>query len=141
MRVLTDEGLTAPFGLAVEQLPQTEEKEKNDDFWKTAQSIVLPTVIEGELPNGDHDSFLFQGKKGQRIVGAFETGELGSGIDVTSYSLLSPDRKFSGRLSLVPSELPNDDDYRFSVQHGAVPSHQERPACVPPDHRRTAHGH
>ena len=73
VRVVTDDGLSDPFPLAVGQLPQIEEKEDNNNInaqaneadW-TAQRITLPTVIEGGLPEDNHNFFRFRGKKDNR---------------------------------------------------------------------------
>ena len=103
VRVVTDEGLSDPFPLAVGQLPQIQEKEDNNNIdWKaneadwTAQRITLPTVIEGGLPEDNHDYFRFRGKKGQRIVADIQCARLGSVID-TDLWLASLDRKYQGR--------------------------------------------
>jgi len=111
VRVLTDEGFSDPFPLAVGQLPQIQEKEDND---KAAQRVALPAVIEGLLPEGDYDNFRFQGKKGQRIVSYNECADLGSGFEPCPVGVVSLDRKYQSDLSHW--ELPKDDDYLFFVR-------------------------
>ena len=113
VRVLTDEGLSNPFALAIGQLPQIPEKEDNNDYKMKAQFVALPTVIEGRLPQGDHDNFRFRGEEGQRIVASLEAAEIGSGIDPGRLSLVSLDRHFSSALTDPSIKLPKDDDYLF----------------------------
>jgi hypothetical protein len=113
VRVLTDDGLSDPFALAVGQLPQVREKEDNDDIDKPAQRIALPAVIEGMLPERDYDNFRFRGKKGQQIVAQIECAGLGSDFEPSPIELVSLDRKFQSGL---PAVLPKDDDYLFDVR-------------------------
>jgi len=130
IRVLTDEGLSVPFPLAVGQLPQIQEKEDNNNIdlkaneadW-TAQRIVLPTVIEGELPEGDYDYFRFQGQKGQRIVADILGARIGSGIDIDLH-LGSLDRQYQATVHLLSGDpadtplfgvLPSDGEYLFGA--------------------------
>ena len=124
--MVTDEGLSDPFPLAVGQLPQIQDKADNNNIdWKanetdwTAQRFALPTVIEGGLPEDGHDFFRFRGKKGQRIVADIQCARLGSGID-TDLWLASLDRKYQEGVHLLfgdPADtplfavLPNDADY------------------------------
>ena len=144
VRVVTDDGLSDPFPLAVGQLPQIEEKEDNNNInaqaneadW-TAQRITLPTVIEGGLPEDNHnffrfrgkkdnrDFFRFRGKKGQRIVADIQCARLGSGID-TDLWLGSLDREYSQSVNPRFEDqadtpfftlLPNDADYLFGVSY------------------------
>ncbi len=119
VRVLTDEGLSNPFPLAIGQLPQVPEKEDNNDYNMKAQMVALPTVIEGRLPKEDHDNFRFRGKEGQRIVASLETAEIGSGIDADRLKLVSLDRQFHTGLSDPSLKLPKDDDYLFFVSRGS----------------------
>ena len=132
VRVVTDEGLSDPFPLAVGQLPQIQDKADNNNIdWKanetdwTAQRFALPTVIEGGLPEDSHDFFRFRGKKGQRIVADIQCARLGSVID-TDLWLASLDRKYQEGVHLLfgdPADtplfavLPNDADYLFGVMY------------------------
>ena len=132
VRVVTEEGLSDPFPLAVGQLPQIQEKEDNNNIdWQaneadwTAQRIALPTVIEGGLPKDDHDFFRFWGKKGQRIVADIQCARMGSGID-TDLWLASLDREYQEGVHLLSGDpadtplltvLPNDADYLLGVEY------------------------
>jgi len=131
VRVLTDEGLSDPFPLAVGQLPQIQEKEDNgyiggfkESKWN-AQRIVVPTVVEGALRNGgDYDWFRFRGEARQRVFAKIQGAGIGSGIDV-DLDLLSLDRKFThldrpaGEMASPPlfATLPANDDFLFGVYH------------------------
>lgn len=127
VRVLTDEGMSEPFPLAVGQLAVVHEKEDNDDVDKTAQWVTIPTVIEGRLPVKDHDNFRFGGKKGQRIVADLQSARIGSGVDA-EFFMVSLDREFTTGVHPAMGDpadtptfavLPADGDYLFFVSHAA----------------------
>jgi hypothetical protein len=131
VRVLTDQGLSDPFPLAVEQLPQIAEKEDNGNIdWHlkesqwTAQRITLPTVIEGELPTRrDIDFFRLSGESHQRIFAGVQSASIGSGSDL-GLDLLSLDRYYATHVETWGDErgnpplfatLPYRGDYLFGV--------------------------
>lgn len=123
VRVLTEEGLSDPFPLVVGQLPQTQEREPNNDVDKQAQRITIPTVIEALLPEGDYDDYRFRAKKGQRIMAELQCARIGSGTDA-NLLLGSLDRKFLAATNFVSGDpadtplfatLPGDDEYWCAV--------------------------
>jgi hypothetical protein len=76
----TADGLTAPLGLAVGDLPEMAEVEPND-LPASAQTINLPATLQGACAGTDRDFVKFAAKKGQAIVLEVEARRLGSGLD------------------------------------------------------------
>jgi hypothetical protein len=80
VRVQTDDGISNPFLLAVGQVPNLAEVEPNNVF-DGAQSVPLPSVVEGQAAGNDVDYFKFTGLKGQKVLIDAQCARLGSGID------------------------------------------------------------
>jgi hypothetical protein len=75
----TLESNRVPF--AVDTLPETFEKEPNDDL-KTAQRVKLPMIVNGRIDKpGDWDVFCFEGRKGQEIVAEVYARRIESPVD------------------------------------------------------------
>src|SRR5205823_5728543 len=73
---VTAKGLTNPRRFAVGSLPQSNEKEPNDEP-ESAQAVKLPVVINGSLnPGTDRDYYRFDAGAGQRVTFHFRSGTL-----------------------------------------------------------------
>ena len=133
VRLQTDEGLSAPFLLAVGQLPQVQEVEENSTF-ETAQVFQAPAVVEGQAAGNDVDFFRFKGKKGETILVDAQCARIGSGVDPT-IRLTTGARAYVGSADDTPglltdarlfATLPEDGDYVVEIsdsryQGGAKP--------------------
>lgn len=121
IRIQTDDGISAPFLLAVGQLPQVAEKEDNSSFELAQVLPELPLVVEGQVAGNDVDYFRFHGTKGELIVVDAQCARIGSGIDPAirlttaganrayiSSADDSPGLQTDARLTAV---LPSDGDY------------------------------
>ncbi len=66
---------------AVDTLPETFEKEPNDNRG-TAQPVDLPRIVNGTIARpGDTDWFRFRGRAGERVVAEIAARRLGSPLD------------------------------------------------------------
>jgi hypothetical protein len=122
VRVVTDDGLSNPFLLAVGQFAQVAEKEENNTF-ESAQELTTPVVVEGQAGGNDVDFFRFAGKKGQRIVIDAQCARIGSGVDPT-IRLTTASRRFVASADDSPGlmtdarlvvALPEDGDYVLEI--------------------------
>ena len=69
LRVRTPAGLSNPIFFEVGTLPETQEKEPNDDHMAPRLQLVsLPAVVNGQILPGDIDHFRFKALKGQSLV-------------------------------------------------------------------------
>jgi len=118
VRVQTDEGLSAPFLLAVGQLPEVAEVEENSTF-EAAQVVALPAVVEGQAGGSDVDFFRFPGRKGMTLVVDAQCARVGSSVD-PSVRLTTAGRTFVASADDTPglvtdarlvAVLPVDGDY------------------------------
>ena len=125
VRLLTDEGLSDAFPLAVDQLRVVRELEGNDTV-ETAATIQTPIVIEGQLSSKkDQDRFRFWGRKGQRILVEPQFARIGSRFDpairlVSDYpTFLETSQQNLGYLADSPifAVLPKDDEYHLHIYH------------------------
>ncbi|SIN84286.1 hypothetical protein SAMN05444166_1224 [Singulisphaera sp. GP187] len=122
IRVRTDDGLSNSFLFSVGQLPQVAEKEDNSTL-ATAQAIVAPVVIEGQVAGNDVDFYRFPGKKGQHIVVDAQCSRIGSSVD-PSIRLTTAAGKYvasaddsaglvtDARMAVL---LPEDTDYLVEI--------------------------
>lgn len=117
-RVVTDEGISNPFLLAVGQLPIARELEPNNTP-EAAQAISGLCVVEGEASGNDVDYFKFAGRRGQRVLLDAQCARIGSGVD-PQLRLTTAGRAFVAAADDTPGlftdarmvvELPEDTDY------------------------------
>lgn len=122
IRVVTDDGISAPFLLHVAQLPTAAETEPNSTFAQ-AQVVNPPTVVEGQAAGNDVDYFKFRGRKGQRIVIDALCARVGSGID-PQVRLMKADQSPVASEDDTPGlmtdarltvELPEDGEYVVEI--------------------------
>ena len=79
LRLLTEEGVSAPFFFSIDVFPAVKEVEDNNTFDK-AQKVPFPCVVDGQCAGGDVDHFRFPAKKGQRLVIETLSARLGSAV-------------------------------------------------------------
>lgn len=89
---LTAKGLTQPRRFAVGTLPETVEKEPNDER-KAAQAVAAPIVVNGLLTGGtDRDLYRLDAKAGQRFTLHFRSETL-DGTARPALAILDADGK------------------------------------------------
>ncbi|MDA1015945.1 MAG: PPC domain-containing protein [Planctomycetota bacterium] len=82
----------SPIAIAVGRYPEVAEAGDNDSL-KTAQSLALPTTVNGRFETAnDRDFFKFPAKKGQNFTIRVTASELGSPVDAV-FHFYSPDGK------------------------------------------------
>ncbi len=70
-----------PMPFAVDTLPESLEKEPNDEL-KSAQKVTLPVIVNGRIdPPGDWDVFCFTARAGSQIVAEVNARRLDSPLD------------------------------------------------------------
>jgi hypothetical protein len=79
LRLITEDGVSAPFFFSIDSFPTVKEVEDNNTFEK-AQKVPFPCVVDGQCPGGDVDNFRFPAKKGQRVVIETLSARLGSAV-------------------------------------------------------------
>ncbi|HEV3168366.1 MAG TPA: hypothetical protein VGZ22_30455 [Isosphaeraceae bacterium] len=80
VQIRTADGLTGRLVVAVDDLPQTTEKEPNDER-DAAQELTLPVTVQGACVAADRDHFRFSARKGEPLVIEVEARRMGSGLD------------------------------------------------------------
>lgn len=122
IRVVTDDGISNSFLLAVGQVPQAIEVEPNNQPGE-ATAVPSPVVVEGRAEGNDVDHFRFPGRAGQRIVVDAACARIGSGMDpqirlttVSGRYVASADDS-PGLLTdaRLVAELPEDGDYVLEI--------------------------
>lgn len=79
LRVFTPNGsFVQAFDIGA--LPETTEAEPNNDPAK-AQSLELPSVVNGRIPAGDYDYFRFRAEAGQTLVFDLSSSRVGTRFD------------------------------------------------------------
>ena len=68
VRLLTATGMSNPLWFYVGQWPETRENEPNDSAPHPSVHLDLPMVVNGQIMPGDVDRFLFEAKKGTKLV-------------------------------------------------------------------------
>jgi hypothetical protein len=117
IRLVNKWGISNPRAFAVGDLPETAEKEPNDDV-PQAQRIGINSVVNGVIASPtDVDYFVFAGKKDQRVLIHCLTAGIDSrllaGLEVfdsagkrLAFSRYTPDRD-----PLIDLAVPRDGDY------------------------------
>jgi len=117
VRFVSPFGLSNPRVFVVGDLPETSEKEPNNDVAE-AQEIPLNSTVHGAITTPtDVDYFRFAGKKGQRVVVSCLASSIDSKLQpaVEFYdqagTLLAANRNYNDRDALLDATLPADGDY------------------------------
>src|SRR5262249_25227404 len=105
----------------VGDLPETLEKEPNNDV-PEAQHISLNSTVSGTISAPtDVDYFVFTGKRDQRVVVSCLASSIDSrlfaGLELYSKqgSLLAANREYQGTDAVLDCSLPSDGDYHVRV--------------------------
>lgn len=117
-RVVTDEGISNPFLIAIGQVPNVAETEPNNNL-EAAQVVPIPCAVEGQASGNDVDHFKFAGRKGQKVLIDAQCARIGSGVD-PQLRVTTTARAFVASADDTPGlftdarmivELPEDGDY------------------------------
>jgi hypothetical protein len=120
VRIVTKHGISNPRAFVVGDLPETTEKEPNDDV-PQAQSIPLDSTVNGVIANPvDVDYYRFPGKKGQRVVASCLTTSIDSRLHAAieiygNNRLLAANRNYANNDAVADAILPEDGDYLVRV--------------------------
>jgi hypothetical protein len=121
VRFVSKDGVSNPRAFVVGDLPETTEKEPNDDVDK-AQEIPLNSVVHGAVTTPtDVDYFRFAGKKGQRVVVSCLTSSIDSRLEAEvevwdrAGTKLASNRNYHDGDALLDVALPADGDYLVRV--------------------------
>lgn len=76
LRLIDKTGMSNPLWFYVGQWPETREKEPNDIKPDPSVYIKLPMVINGQIMPGDGDRFVFEARKGAKLVAHCAAREL-----------------------------------------------------------------
>jgi hypothetical protein len=121
VRFVSKDGVSNPRAFVVGDLPETTEKESNDDVDK-AQDIPLNSTVHGAITTPtDVDYFRFAGKKGQRVVVSCLTSSIDSKLDAEvevwdrSGTKLAANRNYHDNDALLDVTLPADGEYLVRV--------------------------
>lgn len=76
LRLLTPTGMSNPLWFYVGQWREISEKEPNDIAPEPSVYVQLPVVINGQIMPGDVDRFLFEARKGTKLVAHCAAREL-----------------------------------------------------------------
>jgi len=82
IRLRTTKGLSNAVTFIVDTLPQVPDTEPNDAF-AAAQEIPTPIIVDGQLGEGDRDTFRLTVQAGQRLVFDAEAHRIDSTVDPT----------------------------------------------------------
>jgi hypothetical protein len=117
VRFVSKHGVSNPRAFVVGDLPETTEKEPNDDVDK-AQEIPLNSTVHGTIAAPtDVDYFRFAGKKWQRVVVSCLASSIDSKLHAAvevydrAGSLLGANRNYRDNDALLDVTLPADGDY------------------------------
>jgi hypothetical protein len=121
VRFVGKDGVSNPRAFVVGDLPETGEKEPNDDVDK-AQEIPLNSTVHGAITTPtDVDYFRFAGKKGQRVVVSCLTTSIDSKLQAEvevwdrGGTKLASNRNYHDGDALLDVTLPDDGDYFVRV--------------------------
>ncbi len=117
VRFVSSFGVSNPRVFVVGDLPETAEKEPNNDVAE-AQEIPLNSTVHGAVTTPtDVDYFRFAGKKGQRVVVSCLASSIDSKLQPAlelydqAGTLLAGNRNYHDRDALLDAILPADGDY------------------------------
>jgi hypothetical protein len=117
LRLLTEDGVSAPFFFSIDVFPTVKEVEDNNTFEK-AQKVPFPCVVDGQCAGGDVDHFRFAATKGQRVVVETLAARLGSAVlpqlritDDRQHLLAADDAQALEGDARVIFTAPADGDY------------------------------
>jgi len=123
VRVVAKNGVTNPRAFVVGDLPEILEREGNDDV-PQAQRVPLNSTVNGDVNSAtDVDYFLFEGKKGQRVLASCLTTSIDSRLQPAleiyrkGGGLLTQNRDYQGNDALADVVLPADGEYYVRL-HG-----------------------
>jgi hypothetical protein len=121
VRFVSKDGVSNPRAFVVGDLPETTEKESNDDVDK-AQEIPLNSTVHGAITSPtDVDYFRFAGKKGQRVVVSCLASSIDSKLQAEvevwdrAGTKLAANRNYNDGDALLDVTLPADGDYFVRV--------------------------
>ncbi len=121
VRLVSKWGVSNPRAFAVGDLEEIEEKEPNNDV-DQAQRVPLNCSVTGTITTPiDVDYYLFEGKKGQRVVVSCLASSIDSKLQpqIQLYSRagspLATNRDYQGNDALLDAALPADGDYYVRV--------------------------
>jgi hypothetical protein len=121
VRLVNALGVSNPRAFVIGDLPETLEKEPNNDV-PQAQRIDLNSTVNGAIVSPtDVDYYVFAGKKGQRVVASCLASSIDSrlftGLELYSKqgSLLAANREYHGADAVLDCTLPHDGDYYVRV--------------------------
>jgi hypothetical protein len=121
VRVVSKSGVSNPRAFVVGDLPETVEKEPNNDVAE-AQRVEINSVVHGVIAAPtDVDYYLFAGKKGQRVVVHCAASTIDSKLTpaVQLYGknglYLAHNRDYRGSDAVLDAVLPEDGDYYVRV--------------------------
>src|SRR5262249_3793801 len=120
VRVVTRAGLSNPRAFVVGE-KEVAEVEPNDDV-PQAQRIEIGTAVSGVIAAPtDVDYYVFQGRKGQRVVVSCLTTSIDSRLPATLHlysaagAALGFNRSYHHNDALLDAVLPEDGDYHVRV--------------------------
>lgn len=121
VRVSSKLGLSNPRAFVVGTLPETEEKEPNNDV-PEAQKIALGTVVSGVIANPqDVDYYAFPAKAGQRVLVHCATSSIDSRarplveVYAADNRKLAMSRNYADNDALADVTVPADGEYLVRV--------------------------
>jgi hypothetical protein len=76
IRLGTPNGVSNPIAFFVGRLPEFGEKEPNDKVVDAGTRRPLPSILNGQILQGDIDRYRFQARRGQRLVISVNAREL-----------------------------------------------------------------
>jgi hypothetical protein len=121
VRFASKAGISNPRTFVVGDLPETTEKEPNNDVAE-AQEIALDSTVHGAITTPtDVDYFRFTAKKGQRVVVSCLTSSIDSkltaGLELydTAGKKLASNHHYRDGDALLDATLPDDGDYLVRV--------------------------
>ncbi|MBY0522976.1 MAG: PPC domain-containing protein [Gemmataceae bacterium] len=122
IRIYNRWGASNPRAFVVGDLPETLEKEPNNDV-EQAQRIELNSAVSGTIgAPTDVDYYGFTGKKGQRVVVSCLASSIDSRLHaavqlyaVKDSAFLAFNRDYRGHDALLDAVLPEDGDYYVRV--------------------------
>ncbi len=121
VRLVNKDGVSNPRAFVVGDLPETTEKEPNDDV-DQAQEIPLNSTVHGAITTPtDVDYFRFTGKKGQRVVVSCLASSIDSKLHAAievwdrAGTRLASNRNYRDNDALLDVSLPHDGEYLIRV--------------------------